>query len=433
VAEKESGDEFTEADEQATVILAEWAGAAIDTAQMYERSERRREQLERAVRGLQAMRDIAVAIGSVTGLDRVLELIVKRGRALVDARAVLIMLRDGENLVVEASAGYAQAARGHRVPIAGSTSGDVLIRGHPERIADVGSRLRLAPSELGVPGVHTALLVPMHHRGRAVGVLAAFDRGKRGAPFSEGDEQLLQTFAAAAALAVAIARSVESGRLRASLAAADAERGRFARELHDETLQVLGGLRVLLSSTLRRGDTARYESAMRKAVAEIERGTSSLRAIIADLRPAALDELGLGPALETLLDRRRSDGLQIAAELHLPDPRSAPAALHPELETTVYRLVQEALTNIVKHAHASRVRAAVRALPDRILIEVQDDGVGFDTEARTSGFGLAGIRERVYLTGGTLRVESGATGTLLRAELPAHYVEAAPAPTRASS
>ena len=433
LADKEGGDEFTEADEQATVILAEWAGAAIDSAQMYERSERRREQLERAVRGLEAMRDIALAIGSATGLDRVLELIVKRGRALVDARAVLIMLREGEDLVVEASAGYADAARGHRVPIAGSTSGDVLILGHPERIADVGSRLRLAPSELGVPDVHTALLVPMHHRGSAVGVLAAFDRGEHGAPFSEGDEQLLQTFAAATALAVAIARSVESGRLRASVVAADAERGRFARELHDETLQVLGGLRVLLSSTLRRGDPTRYEAAMRKAVTEIERGTAGLRGIIADLRPATLDELGLGAALETLLDRRRLDGLEIAAELRLPEPRSAQAALDPELETTVYRLVQEALTNIVKHAHASRVRVAVTAEPDHVSIEVQDDGVGFDTEVGTEGFGLAGIRERVYLGGGMLQVESGANGTLLRAQLPARYVGAQPARTRASS
>jgi len=433
LGEKQGGGEFTEADEEVTVILAEWAGAAIDNARKYERSERRRGQLERAVRGLEATRDIAIAIGSVTGLERVLELIVKRGRALVDARAVLIMLRDGTELVVAASAGYADAAPGHRVPIAGSTSGEVLMRGLPERIADVTSRLRIEPAELGVADVHTALLVPMHHRGTAVGVLAAFDRGEQGIPFSEGDEQLLQTFAAAAALAVAIARSVEAGRLRASLAAADAERGRFARELHDETLQILGGLRVLLSSTLRRAEPSRYEAAMREAIAEVERGTAGLRAIIADLRPAALDELGLQPAVEWLLERRRRDGLEIAAELRLPDPHAGERALDPELETAVYRLVQEALTNVAKHAHASRVRVGLRASPGHVHIEVQDDGVGFDPEAMTPGFGLVGIRERVYLAGGRLELDSGPTGTLLRAELPARYVGEPPPRMQASS
>ena len=127
-------------------------------------------------------------------------------------------------------------------------------RRRPERIADVASRLRIAPSEFGVPDAQTALLVPMVYRGEAMGVLAAFDRGQDGDVFSEDDEQMLRTFAASAATAVALAQSVQADRLRSSLAAADAERRRWARELHDETLQGLGGLRVLLSSALRRDD-----------------------------------------------------------------------------------------------------------------------------------------------------------------------------------
>ena len=87
------------------MILTDWAAAAIANARLYEASERRREELERAVRGLEATRDIAVAIGGVTGLERVLELIAKRGRALVNARAVLIMLLEGADLVTVASAG----------------------------------------------------------------------------------------------------------------------------------------------------------------------------------------------------------------------------------------------------------------------------------------------------------------------------------------
>ena len=99
LTEKGSG-EFSERDEEAAVILADWAAIAIDNARLYERSEHRREEAERAVRGLEATRDVVTAIGGEISLEHVLELIVKRGRVLVGARSVVIMLRDGEELVV---------------------------------------------------------------------------------------------------------------------------------------------------------------------------------------------------------------------------------------------------------------------------------------------------------------------------------------------
>jgi signal transduction histidine kinase len=85
---------------------------------------------------------------------------------------------------------------------------------------------------------------------------------------------------------------------------------------------------------------------------------------------------------------------------------------------TVYRLVQEALTNVAKHAHAGHVRVAVTATEGEVTVEVQDDGVGFAVEGSTAGFGLAGMRERVYLAGGTLQIESDQQGTLLDARVP---------------
>ncbi len=418
LTDKTDAGRFTEEDELAAVILTDWAAAAIANARLYEASERRREELERAVRGLEATRDIAVAIGGVTGLERVLELIAKRGRALVNARAVLIMLLEGADLVTVASAGYADDVIGQHIPVGQSTSGQVLKRRVAERIADVSTRLRIAPSELGVSSAHTALIVPMLHRGAGIGVLAAFDRGEHAEPFTESDEQLLSTFASQAANGVAIARSVEADRLRAAMTAADAERGRWARELHDETLQIFGGLRVLLSGTLRRGDTVRYEAAMRDAVEAIERGIDGLRAIITDLRPAALDELGLRPAIEVLLDRRRHDGLEITAALDLPGSKTDSNALDPELETTIYRLVQEALTNVVKHSGASRAHVKVGFGQGAVEIAVRDNGTGFDPGVGTEGFGLVGMRERVQLTGGTLTISSGPDGTELHASIP---------------
>jgi signal transduction histidine kinase len=422
LTEKQGEDEFSEQDEEAAVILADWAAIAIDNARMYESSERRREEAEKAIRGLEATRDVAVAIGGEIALEHVLELIVKRGRALVGARSLVIMLRDGHELVVQASAGHVEEMRGTRLPIAGSTSGQVLEHRRTERITDVAARLRIAPSEFGVPDAQTALLVPMVHRGEAMGVLAAFDRGQDGDVFGEDDEQMLRTFAASAATAVALAQSVQADRLRSTLSAADAERRRWARELHDETLQGLGGLRLLLSSARRGDDLEQAQRAMGEAVDHIEREISNLRAIITELRPAALDELGLRTAIEALLDRHREQsGFQIDAEFELPGPSKGDDCLDEDLETTVYRLVQEALTNVAKHARANRVRVAVRESEGELLIEVQDDGAGFDPDAGSHGFGLAGMQERVSLADGTLSIDSGEQGTLVRARLPARH------------
>lgn len=418
LTEKHGGGEFTESDEDAAVALARWAAIAIENARLYATSESRRAQLERAVQSLEAARDVTHAIGGEDSLDRVLELIVKRGRALVSARSVLIMLREGDELVVSASAGQAADARGRRVKIAGSTSGHVLKRGVPQRIADVTSHLTIGPEKLGVPDARTALLVPMLHRGEPVGVLAAFDHGEESEVFSADDELLLRTFAQSAANAVAIRRSVEADRLRAAIAAADSERSRWARELHDQTLQALGGLRVILASARGRPEVATKDQAISQAIEDIELEIGNLRGIITDLRPSLLDDLGLRPALEALLDRRREAGLEIASELRLPDPALGEAELTAELETTIYRLVQEALTNVVKHAQATHVSVSVSIGDDKVIVEVSDDGVGFDAAVHTRGFGLAGMRERVYLSGGTIQVESNHAGTVVRARLP---------------
>ena len=423
LCEKQGAEAFNDEDEEAAEILSQWASTAIENARLYDHSERRRVEAERAVQSLEAARSIAVAIGSVAELDRVLELIVKRGRALVDARSVLILLREGDDLVVAASAGQATEAADRRLPIAGSTSGQVLLEAQARRVTDVAAELRIAPTVFGVPDAHTALLVPMMYRGVGIGVLAAFDRGAHAETFTGTDEELLRTFAASAANAVAVKRSVEAERLRATIASADAERRRWARELHDQTLQALGGLRVVLASALRRPDPASLETAVRQAISDIELETDNLRSIITDLRPSLLDDLGLLPAIEALIDRRRDQGLHIESELDV-DGLSGGHAATTELETTIYRLIQEALTNVAKHAGAERARVAVRREDSAIVVEVADDGGGFDTGARTTGFGLAGMRERIYLSGGRLTVTSGSSGTTVTAVIPLRDVVA---------
>jgi signal transduction histidine kinase len=416
LTDKQGGD-FDEADEQTAVILADWAAVAIENASLYQRLQQRRDELEQVVQGLEATTAIARAVGAETQLDRVLELIVKRGRALVDARAMVILLRERDEMEVAACAGEAEAGVvGRRIPVEGSTSGEILRGTRPERIHDVASRLRISSDRLGVPGAHTALLVPLEFRSRTLGVLVAFDRIGAEQEFGAEQEQLLQSFAASAATAVATAQTVEHERLRESMAAAEQERRRWARELHDETLQGLAGFQVLLSSALRHRNGESLERAVRTAVEQIGTEIEKLRMLITELRPAALDELGLQPAIESLASRVAAvEGLEVETEVSLG---SEDVRLPAELETAVYRLVQEALTNVVKHAGASRVTIEIAAQDSHVDVAVHDDGDGFDPEAPRDGFGITGMRERVGLTDGTLTIASSpGQGTTVSASL----------------
>ena len=161
-------------------------------------------------------------------------------------------------------------------------------------------------------------------------------------------------------------------------------------------------------------------AAIDRALEQLELDITTLRTLITELRPAALDQLGLEPALLALLDRTRRGGIEVQAEVTLgADNGGAGARLAPDLETGVYRIVQEALTNASKHGEADSVWVSVAEAGDTIGITVRDDGRGFDTAAATAGFGLAGMRERVELLGGELSLVSmRGEGTTVTVRLP---------------
>ncbi|HET9074309.1 MAG TPA: GAF domain-containing sensor histidine kinase [Solirubrobacteraceae bacterium] len=418
LTEKAFGLEFTEADEEAVGVLAQFAATAIDNARMYQQAEQGRRASQQAVRGLEAARAISDAIGAQVELETILELTVKRGRALVGARSVLILLAEGDEVVLVAGTGVRPGAVGTREPLVGSIVAESLAGGTPLRAEAIPERLDHIREQLGVADARTALVVPMIHHGHSIGVLIALDRGSAQEPFSAADEEVMRTFASSAANAVAISRSVEADRLRAQISAAEKERRRWARELHDQTLQSLGGLRVMLAGARRRDELEGFRHAVNQAVSDLESEIQNLRGIISDLRPALLDDLGLVDALGALVSRHRENGLAATLEIDLDGP-DGPLALSEETETTVYRLIQEALTNVVKHAKASgvAVRVGLGEGP-RLRLEVRDDGIGFDPDSRSGGFGLAGIRERVYLAGGLIAISSGPQGTTVRAEVP---------------
>ena len=231
------------------------------------------------------------------------------------------MLREGDELVVAACAGHANRARAQRLPVKGSTSGEVLQRGRAQRVTDVAAEMRISPEGFGVTDAHTALLVPMMHRGTAIGVLVAFDHGRDAEEFSAEDETLLRSFAQSAANAVAIRRSVEADRLRSTIAAADAERApvgaRAPRRDAAGTRRTARFARLdSADAAMRTPRTLRSAKRSRTSSCEI----ANLRAIISDLRPSLLDDLGLLPAIEALLERRRDDTLADRSRTPPPAP-----------------------------------------------------------------------------------------------------------------
>jgi signal transduction histidine kinase len=411
LTDKHSAEDFDGDDQEAIELLAGWAGIAIDNARAYTSEQHRRVELEQAVRALEATTAIARALGGETDVDRILELIVKRARALLEARNVVLLLAEDDQLHVRAAAGPAgPAVRDVRIPIEGSVGGEVVRTMRPQRMADVRARLRFGLASR--VNAEVGLLVPLVFRGRALGVLEAFDRDD-GQDFDADDERLLVSFAASAATAVATAQTAANEALRRSMQASERERARWARELHDDTLQQLAGLKMLLSGARRQGTL----QPLGGAIDQIDDMIAELRRLIADLRPAALDDLGLADAVESLLDRtQRTSGLKTSAHIDIGGQRLA-----PELENGAYRIVQEALTNAVKHAGATQITVTLSRQDDTLCITVCDDGIGVDPTAATDGFGLIGMRERVSLAGGTLDIAPGATaGTQISARLPIH-------------
>jgi signal transduction histidine kinase len=409
LTDKEGAEEFTDDDEQAVTLLAQLATIAIDHARRFTGLELRREELQRTVDALDATVQIARAVEGQTDLDAVLSLVAKRARALVSARALAIEHEYDGVLIVTATAGdIPPDLVGQRVDVQNSVAGTALRTRCSQRLEDEPNRARFERHGLGRLGLHAeaGLVVPLVFRGEAYGALLAIDRLEDGPRFTTHDQRLLEAFAVSAAAAVATAQSVATERRSQRLAAAEQERGRWARELHDDTLQGLAAVRLGLAVALRPGAAAHLKTeAVQDAVDLLDEQIAGLRSLITDLRPASLDELGPAPAIEALAARVRRAGLDVDVAIDLAQGRAADRHL-PEVETAMYRIIQEALTNARKHGGAGRAVVEVHEREGAVHLSVRDDGDGFDPAARTAGFGLLGMRERAELLNGTLDIDS---------------------------
>jgi signal transduction histidine kinase len=411
LTQKAAGDDFTDEDQELAQLLAAQAAVAIENARLYESSTRWLRQVE-------SLNEIGNALASELELEPLLALVARRLQELVDARLVLIALPDGESTlrIAAAEGESAFGVVGMELEFGGSKAGRVLERGRSERIDSVLDDPEVDQQAARRLGVHSALFVPLIARGEAIGVMIAHDKHGSAPAFTEDDLRLAETLAARAAIAVDLSERVSRDAVRRVVEAQELERARLARELHDETGQALTSILLGLKPLEQAAESDEVRAAVASVRELVVSTLQDVRRLAVELRPSALDDFGLATAVERLVDTfREQSGLQVDLEAHVGEAR-----LPSEIETALYRVVQEALTNIVKHAGATRVSILLRRKDGGLVAVVEDDGAGFDpSRTREAAFGLAGMRERLALVGGRLQIESApGAGTTLAAEVP---------------
>ncbi|HEY7421981.1 MAG TPA: GAF domain-containing protein [Gaiellaceae bacterium] len=409
LTEKQGGEDFTGEDEELVTLLAGQAAVAIENARLYEASTRWSRQL-------QSLNEVGNALATETDLERLLDLIVRRLRELLGARIVALALpSSGDSLRFAAVAG-AEDLLGTTISRSESKSGAVLDRRRSERVDSVLDDPEVHQEVSRQLAARTGMWIPLIGRDRAIGVLEIHDKEGPDARFSHDDFRLAETFATRAAVAVELSQRVARDAVRRVVQAQELERQRLARELHDETGQALTSILLGLKPL----EDALAEHPARAALAELREHVVSalqnVRRLAVELRPAVLDDFGLVPALERLTDAF-ADQPDIRVDFHsaLGDRR-----LPSEVETTLYRVVQESLTNIVKHANAHNVSVSLARRGSTVAAVIEDDGAGFDERAvRDDGVGLLGMRERLSFVDGRLEIESRpGSGTTVVAEVP---------------
>lgn len=386
------------------------------------RSERAaRAQAESALARLRQIQSVTDAALAHQGLDDLLRVTLARLRAVMraDVATVLLLAEDGPWVTVRASEGVDGAM---------SPIGDIVPVGHgvAGKVAELREGLIIDDANMveGVSSlrgrVRSVIAAPLLIEGQLVGVLEVGTREKRS--FGGGDDlRFLQMVADRVAPAIDRARLVEkldAGREQLSVVsqrlveAQESERREIARELHDEVGQLLTGLKLMLETSGDRDGRRREE--MTTIVNDL---MTRVRGLSMSLRPPMLDDLGLVPALLWLVEHYTTQtGVRVDFHHEGLNCRFPPAA-----ETAAFRIAQEALTNVARHAGVKTAALAVNADAQRLCVEVRDDGRGFDVRA-TRGMacaGLAGMRERARLAGGRVTLESApGEGTRVRAVLP---------------
>lgn len=367
---------------------------------------------------LHAVSTAVLAVTRHLSVREVLQVIVRSASRLLDAKYAALGVPDDDGAFAEF---VAEGISDEQWKAIGPTPrqhgmlGAMLREGTPVRLPDIRKDPRFEWWPKAHPVLKDFLGVPILDGGTVLGIIFLSNKRTPGG-FDRADEELLTLFAAHAAIAITNARLYERGRELTVIE----ERTRMARELHDAVSQKLFSLRLTAraAAALTRTDP----EAAARAIERVERmageALTELRAVIVELRPAELDRHGLVESLRkqaALLDRLHPATVAFAAE------GEPPGDLSPEIEVAVLRVAQEALHNAVRHAGAGRIDVRLTYAAPALVLEVGDDGSGFDADADGArGLGLPSMTDRAQAVGGTLSVTSApGRGTTVRMEVPA--------------
>jgi GAF domain-containing protein len=410
-----SGRVFTEDDVRLAQAFADQAAVALENARLYADAERRRVEAE-------TLAGLVRTISATLDPDSVLRRVAAAGRELCGSDIAHILLRDAESDTMFTRYGVGHAvgdADAPRIVRGRGAGGRAWSTGRPFRTANRPADPRVGEDyseAVRREGVIATLVVPIWISGQVEGLLYVSNRADR--PFTDRDEAILIRLADHAAIAIQNATLYSrlqalSGRL---MEVQEAERRHLARELHDEIGQLLTGLRLTLD--VPEPPPPALGQRLGQAQALVQELLERIRALSLDLRPSILDDLGVLPALLDNIERYTS---QTKIRVHL-EHSGLDRRFAPKTETGVYRIVQEALTNVARHGHVDEVTVRLWATDDVLGVQVEDHGAGFDPDAvlgaGRSG-GLAGLRERAALLNGHLTVETHpGRGVRLTAEVP---------------
>ncbi len=357
---------------------------------------------KRLIEGESIKRTMSALLQKLT-LDEVLEIVCTEARQLTSATGSAVLLLDDEWLQVTFSSGNPLPAL-QRIPVEGSLAGLVIREGQPILQNSLNNQFQAYHRN---PDLNSLLVIPLFLEGSSIGVI---DVVNKPGGFTNDDIRILNLFADQAAIAIETSRLHQKAEQLAILN----ERQRLARDLHDSVTQTMYSLSLFTNATQKALLGNRVENALNNLneVQQLVREAMlDMRLLIFELHPPILQEEGLATALRT-----RLESVEARSGIHTEYNVINERRLDLEIETEVYRIAQEALTNVVKHSGANYVSVSLSYYPDEFKLEVQDNGIGFDSELiiQKGGLGLKGMRERVRKMNGTFNIESTSnTGTKL--------------------
>ncbi|HSB82143.1 MAG TPA: PAS domain S-box protein [Candidatus Methylomirabilis sp.] len=413
---------FSEDDLQILTAIANAAAVAIENARLYAAEQGRRRQLE-------AVRAVTGEITRELELSKVLGLIVRRAIELIGVGTGTVWLWDeGEQALISRARLHPGEdwIAGRKLRLGEGTAGMVVERKQGLIVNEYQTWPHALPYLVERGTITATMGEPLMYGDRCLGALVVNNDGT-GRKFSQEDGQLLALLASQAAIAIENARLFEEVRVarerlenlsRKLVEIQEAERRHIARELHDEIGQSLTGLKLLLDMNARVSPEQAREN-QSDAQTVVNDLLSQVRDLSLELRPAMLDDLGLLPSLVWYFERYRTrTNVQVNFKHVGMEGRRFPI----EAETAIYRIVQEALTNVARHARVNEVTIRLWAGEETLGVQIEDRGVGFDPEVAMAAHissGLAGMRERAGLLGGRMTIESApGSGSCIAVEFP---------------